>query len=70
MSPSIAFSSDCTVDVGSRREVNEEKVNPWKSFRASESGTRRAHTFDRWLNRYNCHRHHTAIGGPFVVFTL
>jgi len=33
-------------------------VRPWRSDNARTRG------LDRWLHRYNHHRHHTAIGGP------
>jgi transposase InsO family protein len=42
------------------RTLNDE----WAYARLWKSEAARTRALDRWLHRYNHHRHHTAIGGP------
>jgi transposase InsO family protein len=49
---------------GKVERFNRTLVDEWAYARTWTSDAQRARTFDRWLHRYNHHRHHTAIGGP------
>ena len=49
---------------GKVERFNRTLLDEWAYARAWTSDTQRARTLDRWLHRYNHHRHHTAIGGP------
>ena len=49
---------------GKVERFNRTLVDEWAYARLWKSDTARARTLDRWLHRYNHHRHHTAIGGP------
>jgi transposase InsO family protein len=49
---------------GKVERFNRTLVDEWAYTRTWRSDTARARTLDRWLHRYNHHRHHTAIGGP------
>jgi transposase InsO family protein len=49
---------------GKAERFNRTLLDEWAYARLWTSDTRRARTLDRWLHRYNHHRHHTAIGGP------
>jgi transposase InsO family protein len=49
---------------GKVERFNLTLLEEWAYARLWTSDARRARTLDRWLHRYNHHRHHTAIGGP------
>jgi transposase InsO family protein len=49
---------------GKVERFNRTLLDEWAYARVWRSDTSRARTLDRWLHRYNHHRHHTAIGGP------
>jgi transposase InsO family protein len=49
---------------GKVERFNRTLLDEWAYARLWTSDTSRARTLDRWLHRYNHHRHHTAIGGP------
>ena len=49
---------------GKVERFNRTLLDEWAYTRLWTSDARRARTLDRWLHRYNHHRHHTAIGGP------
>ncbi len=49
---------------GKVERFNRTLLDEWAYARLWRSDTARARTLDRWLHRYNHHRHHTAIGGP------
>jgi transposase InsO family protein len=49
---------------GKVERFNRTLLEGWAYARLWTSDARRARTLDRWLHRYNHHRHHTAIGGP------
>jgi transposase InsO family protein len=49
---------------GKVERFNRTLLDEWAYARLWRSETSRARALDRWLHRYNHHRHHTAIGGP------
>jgi transposase InsO family protein len=49
---------------GKVERFNRTLLDEWAYSRLWRSETSRARALDRWLHRYNHHRHHTAIGGP------
>jgi transposase InsO family protein len=49
---------------GKVERFNRTLLDEWAYAKTWTSDTQRARTLDRWLHRYNHHRHHTAIGGP------
>lgn len=49
---------------GKVERFNRTLVEEWAYARTWRSDAARARTLDRFLHRYNHHRHHTAIGGP------
>jgi transposase InsO family protein len=49
---------------GKVERFNRTLLDEWAYARLWRSETSRAQALDRWLHRYNHHRHHTAIGGP------
>ena len=49
---------------GKVERFNRTLVDEWAYARVWRSDIARARTLDRWLHRYNHHRHHTAVGGP------
>ncbi|MES1167566.1 MAG: integrase core domain-containing protein, partial [Oleiharenicola lentus] len=49
---------------GKVERFNRTLLDEWAYARTWKSDAARARTLDRWLHRYNHHRHHTAIGGP------
>jgi transposase InsO family protein len=49
---------------GKAERFNRTLTDEWAYARLWTSEGRRARTLDRWLHRYNNHRHHTAIGEP------
>jgi transposase InsO family protein len=49
---------------GKVERFNRTLADEWAYSRLWKSDAARARTLDRWLHRYNHHRHHTAIGGP------
>jgi len=49
---------------GKVERFNRTLLDEWAYARTWRSDTQRARALDRWLHRYNHHRHHTAIGGP------
>ena len=49
---------------GKVERFNRTLVDEWAYARLWRSEASRAGALDRWLHRYNHHRHHTAIGGP------
>ncbi len=49
---------------GKVERFNRTLLDEWAYARSWTSDPQRARTLDRWLHRYNHHRHHTAIGGP------
>ena len=49
---------------GKAERFNRTLLDEWAYARLWRSDAARAGTLDRWLHRYNHHRHHTAIGGP------
>ncbi|HEX4528942.1 MAG TPA: IS481 family transposase [Acidimicrobiia bacterium] len=51
---------------GKVERFNRTLLDEWAYARIWRSDASRARTLDRWLHRYNHHRHHTAIDGPPV----
>jgi len=49
---------------GKVERFNRTLTDEWAYSRLWKSDAARARTLDRFLHRYNHHRHHTAIGGP------
>jgi transposase InsO family protein len=49
---------------GKVERFNRTLLEEWAYARLWRSDAARARGLDRWLHRYNHHRHHTAIGGP------
>jgi transposase InsO family protein len=49
---------------GKVERFNRTLLDEWAYARLWTSDASRARTLDRWLHRYNHHRHHTAIDGP------
>jgi transposase InsO family protein len=49
---------------GKVERFNRTLLDEWAYARLWKSDSSRARALDRWLHRYNHHRHHTAIGGP------
>jgi transposase InsO family protein len=49
---------------GKVERFNRTLLDEWAYQRTWRSDAQRARALDRWLHRYNHHRHHTAIGGP------
>jgi transposase InsO family protein len=49
---------------GKVERFNRTLLDEWAYARPWKSDASRARTLDRWLHRYNHHRHHTAIDGP------
>jgi transposase InsO family protein len=49
---------------GKVERFNRTLADEWAYARLWRSETSRARGLDRFLHRYNHHRHHTAIGGP------
>jgi transposase InsO family protein len=49
---------------GKVERFNRTLLDEWAYVRLWTSDASRARTLDRWLHRYNHHRHHTAIDGP------
>ena len=49
---------------GKAERFNRTLLDEWAYARIWTSEAGRARALDRWLHRYNHHRHHTAIGGP------
>jgi transposase InsO family protein len=49
---------------GKVERFNRTLLDEWAYARLWKSDSSRARTLDRFLHRYNHHRHHTAIGGP------
>jgi transposase InsO family protein len=49
---------------GKVERFNRTLADEWAYARLWKSETSRARALDRFLHRYNHHRHHTAIGGP------
>jgi transposase InsO family protein len=49
---------------GKVERFNRTLVDEWAYARLWTSEAQRNRTLDRWLHRYNHHRHHTAVGGP------
>lgn len=49
---------------GKVERFNRTLLDEWAYARVWRSEASRARALDRWLHRYNHHRHHTAIGGP------
>ena len=49
---------------GKVERFNRTLVDEWAYARLWKSEASRARALDRFLHRYNHHRHHTAIGGP------
>jgi len=49
---------------GKVERFNRTLLDEWAYAKIWTSDAQRARTLDRWLHRYNHHRHHTAIGGP------
>ena len=49
---------------GKVERFNRTLLDEWAYARTWTSDAQRTRTLDRWLHRYNHHRHHTAIGGP------
>ncbi|MCZ7530906.1 MAG: IS481 family transposase [Acidimicrobiia bacterium] len=49
---------------GKVERFNRTLLDEWAYARIWKSDASRARTLDRFLHRYNHHRHHTAIGGP------
>jgi transposase InsO family protein len=49
---------------GKVERFNRTLLDEWAYARLWSSDASRARTLDRWLHRYNHHRHHTVIGGP------
>jgi transposase InsO family protein len=49
---------------GKVERFNRTLLDEWAYARLWTSDAARARTLDRFIHRYNHHRHHTAIGGP------
>ncbi len=49
---------------GKVERFNRTLLDEWAYARLWRSERSRTRALDRWLHRYNHHRHHTAIGGP------
>jgi transposase InsO family protein len=49
---------------GKVERFNRTLADEWAYARLWKSDQSRARALDRWIHRYNHHRHHTAIGGP------
>jgi transposase InsO family protein len=49
---------------GKVERFNRTLVDEWAYARLWKSDASRARALDRWMHRYNHHRHHTAVGGP------
>lgn len=49
---------------GKAERFNRTLVEEWAYARLWKSEASRARALDRFLHRYNHHRHHTAVGGP------
>jgi transposase InsO family protein len=49
---------------GKVERFNRTLLDEWAYARLWKSDAARARTLDRFVHRYNHHRHHTAIGGP------
>src|SRR3954447_21602343 len=49
---------------GKVERFNRTLLDEWAYARLWRSDASRARTLDKFLHRYNHHRHHTAIGGP------
>ncbi len=49
---------------GKVERFNRTLLDEWAYARLWRSESSRARALDRWLHRYNHHRHHTAIDGP------
>ena len=49
---------------GKVERFNRTLLDEWAYARLWRSDASRARTLDRWLHRYNHHRHHTVIDGP------
>jgi transposase InsO family protein len=49
---------------GKVERFNRTLLDEWAYARLWTSEASRARGLDRWLHRYNHHRHHTTIGGP------
>jgi len=49
---------------GKVERFNRTLLEEWAYARPWRSEAARTRGLDRWLHRYNHHRHHTAIGGP------
>lgn len=49
---------------GKVERFNRTLVDEWAYARLWKSEASRARALDRWMHRYNHHRHHTAVGGP------
>jgi len=49
---------------GKVERFNRTLLDEWAYSRTWHSDASRTRALDRWLHRYNHHRHHTAIGGP------
>jgi transposase InsO family protein len=49
---------------GKAERFNRTLVDEWAYARLWKSEAARARALDRFMHRYNHHRHHTAIGGP------
>ena len=52
---------------GKVERFNRTLLDEWAYARPWRSDAARARGLDRWLHRYNHHRHHTAIGGPPIT---
>lgn len=49
---------------GTVERYNRTLLDEWAYARVWRSDAARSRALDRWLHRYNHHRHHTAIDGP------
>jgi transposase InsO family protein len=49
---------------GKVERFNRTLLDEWAYAKTWRSDASRARTLDKWIHRYNHHRHHTAIGGP------
>ncbi len=49
---------------GKVERFNRTLLDEWAYSRVWRSDRSRTRALDRWLHRYNHHRHHTAIDGP------
>jgi len=52
---------------GKVERFNRTLLDEWAYARLWTTEASRARGLDRWLHRYNHHRHHTAIGGPPIA---